>query len=135
MTAHIEQQLLLEELGMTLEEFQELIDNTETNAGLPGFEVNNVPQLQVLDEFTFNSDEYIYDVPAPEPMIVGGFGVENVDTVKEYEAFGVKLNDADDIISVSIVLLVVGLIYIGKSSIDYWFAARLERFKKRIEKE
>jgi hypothetical protein len=136
MTTHAQQELTMQDFGITEDEFQEFIDNLDpTGAGVPGFEVNIVTvDITPVEELVV--DDHIYDVdPIPEPIIVGGLGVNNTETVREYEAFGVKLNDADDVISVSIVLAVVAIIYIGKSSIDYWFAARIERFKKKLNKE
>lgn len=116
-------------IEMTEQEIVDFINGLpSTHAGLPGFEVTN---QTILDSFL--PPELIGAPPAPTKMIVGGIGVNTTDTtVREYEAFGVKLNDSDDVFSVGIVLLIVGIIYIGKCSIDHWFAARLERYKNKL---
>ena len=130
MTSHAPQELIMQDVGITEGDFQDFIDNIEpTSAGVLGFNVTRIPvtEPQLVDNGILHV--------TPAPMILGGIGVKNVETVREYEAFGVKLNDTDDIISVSIVLAVVAIIYIGKSSIDYWFAAKLELFKKKLDKK
>tara|TARA_R110000851_G_scaffold101747_1_gene217956 strand:+ start:40 stop:432 length:393 start_codon:yes stop_codon:yes gene_type:complete len=130
MTSHAPPELIMQDVGITEGDFQYFIDNIEpTSAGVLGFNVTRIPvtEPQLVDNGILHV--------TPAPMILGGIGVKNVETVREYEAFGVKLNDTDDIISVSIVLAVVAIIYIGKSSIDYWFAAKLELFKKKLDKK
>lgn len=134
--------------NVTDEQIEEFLNALpDTGAGLPGFEVNNVQidrgQEEVIPCLGTDGCNFIIDdnfviedgmgEPTVEPMIIGGVGVTNnetgTETVREYEAFGVKLNDADDVISVGIVLAVVGLIYIGKCCIDLFFAIMLERWK------
>ena len=130
MTSHAPPELIMQDVGITEGDFQYFIDNIEpTSAGVLGVNVTRIPvtEPQLVDNGILHV--------TPAPMILGGIGVKNVETVREYEAFGVKLNDTDDIISVSIVLAVVAIIYIGKSSIDYWFAAKLELFKKKLDKK
>ena len=116
-------------------------DLPPTGAGLPGFEVENVEPLEPNELdcgpacFVFEEQIYEWDGDiTTEPVVIGDFGVTNGETVREYEAFGVKLNDADDVISVGIVLAVVGLIYIGKCCIDYGFNCAVERYKNKLNK-
>ena len=77
--------------------------------------------------------EYFDSLPAPGAGI-DGFEVNNTDQGREIEAFGIKINDQDDIISVGLVLIIALVVYVFKSIIDEFFARRIERYKLRINK-
>jgi len=108
-------------LEMSNDDFQDFIDGLgPTEAGIMGIEINNTPEVVQTEE-----------------IVIGDFEVSNFTTtettepatIREYEAFGVKLNDTDDFWSVGMVLAIVVVIYIGKCCIDYFFACALERYK------
>lgn len=118
---------LAEELSnMTEDEFEQFINSMPpTEAGAMGFEVNNVP---------------LYENAFEAPAGVADFNVINTtlepETVREYEAFGVKLNDSDDIYTVGILFVVITIVYIGKCSIDFAFACLLDWYRgKRAKKD
>lgn len=120
-------EVLAEELSnMTEDEFEQFINSMpSTEAGAMGFEVNNVP---------------LYENAFEAPAGVADFNVINTtlepETVREYEAFGVKLNDSDDIYTVGILFVVITIVYIGKCSIDFAFACLLDWYRgKRAKKD
>jgi len=128
--------LLFDENGEV--DIDQLIENLgPTEAGNPWFNVNNVPITPENDPNCIETGrcvaEQLFFDPAPEPIQIGDFAVNNTttETVREYEAFGIKLNDADDFATIGILALVVVLVYIGKCAIDLWFACAFERWKDK----
>lgn len=109
------------------EELQAFFDSlAPTEAGAMGFEVNNVlPQ-----ENSFGAPAGVADFNVINTTL------EPAETVREYEAFGVKLNDSDDIYTVGILFVVITIVYIGKCSIDFAFACLLDWYRgKRAKKD
>lgn len=81
-----------------------------------------------------------YNSPPPGASL-GGLTVNNPseNTTSEQgweiEAFGLEMNDRDDVYTVGLVVIIALLVYTAKVGIDHWFNKRLERYKKNLESE
>lgn len=51
----------------------------------------------------------------------------------EIEAFGVSMNDRDDVYTVGAVIIIALVLYVAKLSLDHWFNKRLEIFKSKLK--
>ena len=108
-----------------------------TDAGNPWFNVNNVPitpetEPDCIETGRCVAEQVFIEQQDAQPAQIEGFvSITNTETVREYEAFGIKLNDSDDFITVGILLAVVLTAYVGKCYIDYIFAIALERWKEK----
>ena len=51
----------------------------------------------------------------------------------EVEAFGISMNDRDDVYTVGAVVIIALVLYVAKLSIDHWFNKRLEIFKNKLK--
>jgi hypothetical protein len=156
MTGHNQTYAPFELEGLTQEDIQAFLDSLPpTEAGIEGlFTLDNVPgadEAGIDGVFTLNNSpgyveefdcgpdctifqEQVYEwdgtVPDSETIVIGDVEVTNTeDNSWEASAFGIELNDRDDFFTVGIVLVVAAVLYIGKCSIDYWFACALERYK------
>jgi hypothetical protein len=101
-----------------------------------GVEINNFPLQDLNTEIncplceTNNFQTYSENLPVG----IQDFELNDTETGWQAEAFGVKLNDRDDVFTVGAVLLIVVIAYIIKASIDHWFNCRLERYRIRLDK-
>jgi len=86
----------------------------------------------MTNENWLTEDQYfqlVNNMPPPEAGI-GNFEVSNTDNGFEIDAFGVRLNDKDDFVTVGLVLLFAFAFYLGKKLIDLVFDILFNRWKR-----
>lgn len=110
--------------NITEDELQEFIGNLpSTEAGIEtpfgSFHVDNVPVYELPVDFPTDFNQVRPIETQPE-------------TMREYSAFGVTVNERDDWITISLVLIVAVLAYVLKAQIDYWYALKLEKAKRNL---